>query len=83
DTMTVGLSKELAPYGVRVNGVRPGLIESDFHDHAPEGRVERLRPTIPMLRSATTDEVAPAVLWLASPAAGYVTGAFIDVAGGR
>lgn len=83
DTMTVGLSKELAPYGVRVNGVRPGLIESDFHDHAPEGRVERLRPTIPMLRSATTDEVAPAVLWLASPAAGYVTGTFIDVAGGR
>ncbi len=83
DTMTVGLAKELAPFGIRVNGVRPGLIESDFHLHAPPGRVERMAPTIPMARSATPDEVAPAVLWLASAAASYVTGAFIDVAGGR
>jgi len=83
DTMTVGLAKELAPFGVRVNGVRPGLIESDFHDVAPAGRVDRLVPTVPMLRCATTDEVAGAVLVLAGPAASYVTGTFVDVAGGR
>lgn len=83
DTMTVGLAKELAPFGVRVNGVRPGLIESDFHDHAPTGRVERLTPTVPMLRSGSPDEVAGAVLFLAGPAASYATGTFIDVTGGR
>ncbi|HQZ33437.1 MAG TPA: SDR family oxidoreductase [Ilumatobacteraceae bacterium] len=83
DTMTVGLSKELANVGVRVNGVRPGLIESDFHLHAPPGRLERMAPTIPMQRSASAAEVAPAVMWLASPEADYVTGAFIDVTGGR
>ena len=83
DTMTVGLAKELAPFGVRVNGVRPGLIESAFHDVAPAGRVARLVPTVPMLRSATTDEVAGAVLFLAGPAASYVTGTFVDVTGGR
>lgn len=83
DTMTIGLSKELAAVGVRVNGVRPGLIESDFHLHAPPGRVERMAPTIPMQRSGSADEVAPAVLWLASAEASYVTGTFIDVTGGR
>ncbi|MBI4935997.1 MAG: SDR family oxidoreductase [Actinobacteria bacterium] len=83
DTMTIGLSKELAPFGVRVNGVRPGLIESDFHDHAPPGRVERMAPMIPMLRSGSADEVAGAVLFLAGPDASYITGSFIDVTGGR
>ena len=83
DTMTVGLSKELANVGVRVNGVRPGLIESDFHLHAPPGRVERMAPMIPMERSGSAAEVAGAVLWLASSEASYVTGAFIDVTGGR
>jgi NAD(P)-dependent dehydrogenase (short-subunit alcohol dehydrogenase family) len=83
DTMTVGLSKELANVGVRVNGVRPGLIESDFHLHAPPGRVARMAPMIPMERSGSADEVAGAVLWLASAEASYVTGAFIDVTGGR
>ncbi len=83
DTMTVGLSKELANVGVRVNGVRPGLIESDFHLHAPPGRVERMAPMIPMERSGSAAEVAGAVLWLASVEASYVTGAFIDVTGGR
>jgi NAD(P)-dependent dehydrogenase (short-subunit alcohol dehydrogenase family) len=83
DTMTSGIAKELAPFGVRVNTVRPGLIKSDFHLHAPEGRVERMAPMIPMLRSGSAAEVAEAVVWLASPAASYVTGAFIDVAGGR
>ena len=58
DTMTVGLAKELAAHGIRVNGVRPGLIESDFHDVAPPGRVERMAPTIPMQRSGSPDEVA-------------------------
>ena len=83
DTMTVGLSKELANVGVRVNGVRPGLIESDFHLHAPPGRIERMAPMIPMERSGSAAEVAPAVLWLASDEASYVTGTFIDVTGGR
>ena len=83
DTMTIGLSKELAEHGIRVNGVRPGLIESDFHLHAPPGRIERMRPTVPMQRSGTAAEVAAAVLWLASPEASYVTGTFIDVAGSR
>jgi NAD(P)-dependent dehydrogenase (short-subunit alcohol dehydrogenase family) len=83
DTMTVGLARELATVGVRVNGVRPGLIESDFHQHAPDGRVERLRPTVPMQRAGTPDEVAHAVLWLAGPEASYATGTFIDVTGGR
>jgi NAD(P)-dependent dehydrogenase (short-subunit alcohol dehydrogenase family) len=83
DTMTVGLARELAAHGVRVNGVRPGLIVSDFHDHAAPGRLERMAPQIPMLRSGSADEVAAAVVWLNSPAASYVTGAFVDVAGGR
>lgn len=83
DTMTTGLAKELAAVGVRVNAVRPGLVESDFHLHAPPGRVERMAPQIPMQRSCTTDEVAEAVVWLASPAASYVTGTFLDVTGGR
>jgi NAD(P)-dependent dehydrogenase (short-subunit alcohol dehydrogenase family) len=83
DTMTTGLAKELAPHGIRVNAVRPGLIESDFHLHAAPGRVERMEPLIPMQRAGTPEEVAEAVLWLASPAASYVTGAFIEVTGGR
>jgi NAD(P)-dependent dehydrogenase (short-subunit alcohol dehydrogenase family) len=83
DTMTAGLSKELAAHGVRVNSVRPGLIESDFHEHAPPGRLERMAPMIPMLRAGSAAEVAAAVVWLTSPAASYVTGACIDVAGGR
>jgi NAD(P)-dependent dehydrogenase (short-subunit alcohol dehydrogenase family) len=83
DTMTTGLAKELAPHNIRVNAVRPGLIESDFHLHATPGRIERMSPLIPMQRAGTPDEVAAAVVWLASPAASYVTGAFIDVTGGR
>jgi len=83
DTMTIGLAKELAPQGIRVNAVRPGLIESDFHLHATPGRVERMTPLIPMQRAGTAEEVAEAVVWLASDAASYVTGAFIEVTGGR
>ena len=81
--MTTGLAKELAPHAIRVNAVRPGLIESDFHLYATPGRVKRMLPVIPMQRVGTADEVAEAVVWLASPAASYVTGAFIDVTGGR
>ena len=83
DTMTIGLSKELGPVGVRVNAVRPGLIVSDFHAVAPDDRVTRLAPTVPLQRSADPHEVAEAVIWLASDAASYVTGALLDVAGGR
>ncbi|MDO8391207.1 MAG: SDR family oxidoreductase [Actinomycetota bacterium] len=83
DTMTTGLAKELALVGVRVNAVRPGLIDSDFHVHAPDGRSERVRPTVPMQRSGTPEEVAAAVLWLACSEASYVTGTFLDVTGGR
>jgi NAD(P)-dependent dehydrogenase (short-subunit alcohol dehydrogenase family) len=83
DTMTIGLAKELAPEGIRVNAVRPGLIESDFHLYATPGRVERMTPLVPMQRVGTPDEVAEAVVWLASDAASYVTGAFIEVTGGR
>ena len=83
DTMTIGLSKELGPVGVRVNAVRPGLIVSDFHAVAPDDRVSRLAPTVPLQRSADPHEVAEAVIWLASDAASYVTGALLDVAGGR
>ncbi len=83
ETMTTGLAKEVASLGIRVNAVRPGLIETDFNDHASPGRVDRLRPTVPMQRSGTVEEVAAAVLWLCSDAASYTTGAFLDVSGGR
>lgn len=83
DTFTIGLAKELGPHGVRVNAVRPGLIESDFHSIATDDRITRLAPTVPMRRSADPSEVATAVMWLAGDEAGYVTGALLDVAGGR
>jgi NAD(P)-dependent dehydrogenase (short-subunit alcohol dehydrogenase family) len=83
ETMTTGLAKEVATEGIRVNAVRPGLIETEFNEHASPGRVERMRPLIPMQRSGTVEEVAAAVIWLCSPAASYTTGAFLDVSGGR
>ena len=82
DTMTIGLAREVAPFGIRVNGVAPGLIDTDFHEPIP-GRLERMAPTVPLARAGTSREVAEAILWLASDASAYVTGSRIDVAGGR
>jgi NAD(P)-dependent dehydrogenase (short-subunit alcohol dehydrogenase family) len=84
DTMTIGLAREVAGESVRVNAVRPGLIETGIHASGGQpDRVERLRTTIPMLRPGTPDEIAGAIVWLCSGAASYVTGALIDASGGR
>lgn len=83
EALTAGLSKEVAREGIRVNNVRPGLIAGDFGPWGPPGRVERMRASVPMGRAGTTDEIAAAIVWLASDAASYVTGATIDVTGGR
>ena len=84
DALTIGLAKELAPHGVRVNAVRPGLIETEIHASAgAPDRVQRLVGGVPMGRSGTAEEVAKVILWLASDGASYVTGTMIDVSGGR
>ena len=84
DTLTVGLAKEVAGDGIRVNAVRPGLIRTDIHaDCGEPGRVDRLSASIPLQRGGTPEEVAAAVLWLCSDEASYTTGTFIDVSGGR
>lgn len=83
DTMTIGLAREAAPLGVRVNAVRPGFIHTEMHaDGGEPGRVERLAPRIPLQRGGEPDEVARAILWLLSDAAGYAVGTSIDVTGG-
>jgi NAD(P)-dependent dehydrogenase (short-subunit alcohol dehydrogenase family) len=84
DCMTAGLAKEVAAEGIRVNAVRPGLIYTDMHGSGGEpGRVDRLKDSVPMRRGGTAEEVAEAILWLASDAASYVTGTTIEVTGGR
>jgi len=84
DALTVGLAKEVAGEGIRVNAVRAGIIYSDIHASGGEpGRVDRLGPTLPMQRGGHPIEVARAILWLLSEEASYSTGTFIDVAGGR
>jgi len=84
DTMTMGLAKEVAMEGIRVNAVRPGIIQTEIHASGGEpNRIERVKPSVPMQRGGTADEVAAAILWLMSDEASYVTGTFLDVAGGR
>ncbi|MBB3211684.1 NAD(P)-dependent dehydrogenase (short-subunit alcohol dehydrogenase family) [Herbaspirillum sp. Sphag1AN] len=84
DAFTIGLAREVAAEGIRVNAVRPGLIHTDIHASGGEpGRVERLKSGVPMQRGGTAQEVANAVLWLLSDEASYATGSFIDVSGGR
>ncbi len=84
DTMTIGLSKELADDGIRVNCVRPGFVNTEIHAKAGEpNRIERLRAGIPMKRGGEPEEVARAILWLLSDEASYSTGAILDVTGGR
>lgn len=84
DTMTIGLSKEVASEGIRVNAVRPGIIYTDMHASGGEpNRVDRLKEFVPMKRGGTSEEVAHAIMWLLSNEASYVTGSFLDVAGGR
>jgi NAD(P)-dependent dehydrogenase (short-subunit alcohol dehydrogenase family) len=84
DALTVGLSREVADVGIRVNAVRPGLIETEIHASGGEpGRVVRLGPTVPMGRGGTAEEVAEAIVWLLSDKASYVTGSILEVSGGR
>jgi NAD(P)-dependent dehydrogenase (short-subunit alcohol dehydrogenase family) len=84
DTMTLGLAKELAADGIRVNAVRPGFVHTDIHASGGQpNRIERLRDGIPMKRGGRPEEVARAVLWLLSDEASYATGAILDVTGGR
>jgi NAD(P)-dependent dehydrogenase (short-subunit alcohol dehydrogenase family) len=84
DAMTVGLAKEVAREGIRVNAVRPGLIVTDIHASSGQpDRVERLQDAVPTGRAGTPEEVAEAILWLASEHSSYVTGAILDVSAGR
>lgn len=84
DSMTLGLAKEVASEGIRVNAVRPGVIRTDIHASGGEpGRVERVSASVPMGRGGEAEEVAEAILWLASEKASYTNGALLDVSGGR
>lgn len=85
DSLTIGLSKELAPAGIRVNAVAPGMTETEIHalSSGEPGRVARIAPTIPLKRVAAPDEIAESVLFLMSEASAYTTGIILRVAGGR
>uniref|UniRef100_UPI003570EFC4 SDR family oxidoreductase n=1 Tax=Silvimonas iriomotensis TaxID=449662 RepID=UPI003570EFC4 len=84
DTMTIGLSLEVAGQGIRVNAVRPGFIYTEMHaDGGEAGRVDRIKDSLPMKRGGQPEEVAQAIAWLLSDEASYVTGSFIDLAGGK
>jgi NAD(P)-dependent dehydrogenase (short-subunit alcohol dehydrogenase family) len=84
DTLTIGLAREVAEEGIRVNAVRPGVIYTEIHASGGEpGRVERVKAAVPMKRGGRPEEVARAIVWLLSDEASYSTGTFIDVSGGR
>ncbi len=84
DTFTMGLAKEVATEGIRVNAVRPGIIYTEIHASGGEpGRVDRMKAFVPMARGGQPEEVATAILWLASDEASYITATILDVAGGR
>lgn len=84
DTFTVGLAREVAAEGIRVNAVRPGIIDTDIHASGGQpDRAQRLASTIPMQRPGQPDEIAQAIVWLLGSAASYTTGALLDVTGGR
>jgi NAD(P)-dependent dehydrogenase (short-subunit alcohol dehydrogenase family) len=84
DVLTIGLGREVAAEGIRVNAVRPGIIDTEIHDSSGiPGRVKLLRDVIPMKREGKAEEVADAILWLCSDQSSYVTGSIIPVAGGR
>lgn len=84
DTFTIGLAKEVGAEGIRVNGVRPGIIRTEIHlSSGDPGRVERIGAMAPMQRAGEAEEIARSILWLASDEASYISGALLDVAGGR
>ncbi len=84
DSMTLGLAKEVAADGIRVNAVRPGVIRTEIHASGGEpGRVDRVAASVPLGRGGEAEEVAEAILWLAGDKASYTTGALLDVSGGR
>ena len=84
NTFTIGLAREVATEGIRVNAVAPGLVDTELHGANGEpGRVARLSPSIPMQRPGTPEEIAQSVLWLLSDAASYVTGTILEIGGGR
>jgi NAD(P)-dependent dehydrogenase (short-subunit alcohol dehydrogenase family) len=82
DTLTIGLSKEVALEGIRVNAVRPGVINTDIHEHRTADQMTALENAIPIGRFGTPDEIAEVIVWLASPAASYVIGTLLDARGG-
>ena len=84
DVFTMGLAKEVALEGIRVNAVRPGIIDTDIHASGGQpDRAKQIAPQVPMQRAGSAEEVAQAILWLLSDASSYTTGAIVDVTGGR
>jgi NAD(P)-dependent dehydrogenase (short-subunit alcohol dehydrogenase family) len=84
DTLTLGLSKEVGPEGIRVNAIRPGVIKTDIHASGGQpGRAEKIGATAPLQRAGEAEEIAHGILWLASDEASYTSGAILDITGGR
>ncbi|MDB5964036.1 MAG: short-chain dehydrogenase/reductase, partial [Polaromonas sp.] len=84
DTFTLGLAKEVAAEGIRVNAVRPGIIDTDIHTSGGlPNRARDVAPQVPMQRAGTAEEVAESIMWLLSDKSAYTTGALLDISGGR